>query len=158
MYFITVVALTFLLPVGFTIWELIVAPGANVVLSFGKWTAFFAVGVRLFIAGLRQALQPNATLRQSFDIEDAAPAPIVQELGFANLAMGAMGLLALLHPLLTFAAALMGGLFYGLAGLKQGLSKQRNFDRNLSMTTDLWAFVVLALYAGWGFGAVAALM
>jgi hypothetical protein len=158
MYFITVIALTLLLPLGATLWDLQNFPDANIVLMFGKWTAFFAAGLRLFIAGLRQALQPRFTLKQIFESEDEAALPIVQELGFANLAMGAMGLFALLHPLLTFAAALMGGLFYGLAGLKHALSKHRSADRSVAMTTDLWVFIVLAVYATLSFGAVAALM
>lgn len=158
MYFITVIALTFVLPVGATIWEMQHVAGANVVLLFGKWTAFFAVGLRLFVAGLRQGLQPKAILKQIFEVEDQASIPIVQELGFANLAMGAMGLLALLHPLLTFAAALTGGLFYGLSGVKHVLSKQRNSERTWAMATDLWVFVILAVYAGLGFNSVGALM
>lgn len=158
MYFITVIALTLVLPIGATIWDVQNYPDANVVLMFGKWTAFFAAGLRLFIAGLRQALQPQFTLKQIFEIDDDAAQPIVQELGFANLAMGAMGLFALLHPLLTFAAALMGGLFYGLAGVKHVLAKHRNADRTLAMGTDIWVFVVLAAYVALSFGGIAALM
>jgi hypothetical protein len=158
MYFITVIALTLLFPIGTTIWDMQHSVDANVVLVFGKWTAFFAAGVRLFIAGLRQALQPQFTLKQIFEIEDEAAQPIVQELGFANLAMGAMGLFALLHPLLTFASALMGGLFYGLAGLKHVLSKQRTGERSVAMATDIWVFVVLAAYVALSFGSVASLM
>lgn len=158
MYFIVVIALTLLLPLGATVWDLQHYPDANIVLVFGKWTAFFATGVRLFIAGLRQALQPQFTLKQIFESDDEAALPIVQELGFANLAMGSMGLFALLHPLLTFAAALIGGLFCGLAGLKHALSAHRNAERNLAMATDIWVFVVLAAYVTLSFGAIAALM
>lgn len=157
MYFITVIALTLVLPLAGAAWEAQHAD-ANFLLLFGKWTAFFAAGARLFIAGLRQALQPRYTLKEIFEIDDDAPLQIVQELGFANLAMGTMGLLSLLHPLLTFAAALMGGLYYGLAGLKHVARKTRSAERSLAMATDLWVFAVLAVYVLMSMGSVAALV
>lgn len=148
MYFVTVLALTFALPFGAAIYEMIAGQtGAGAfLLLLGKWTAFFAGGVRLFIAGLRQVFQPGFTLNEIFEIDDPRAEPVVQEVGFGNLAMGVLGLCALLHPMLTFAAALVCGLYYGLAGLKHLTTKERNSERSTAMATDLWVFAVLALY------------
>ncbi len=147
MYFVVVVALTILLPIAAAVAEAYyVLPAAGVFMLLGKWTAFFATGVRLLIAGLRQAFQPRFTLKQIFEIENEPSEQIVQELGFANLAMGVLGVLALLHPMLTFAAALVGALFYGLAGLKHLAKRERNAERTTAMVTDLWVFAALALY------------
>jgi hypothetical protein len=146
-YFVTIIALTIVLPIGSAIAEAYyLQPTAGLVPLIGKWTAFFATGVRLLIAGLRQVFQPRFTLKQIFEIDDEAPQQIVQELGFANLAMAALGLMALLHPMLTFAAALVGGLYYGLAGLKHVSKGERNSERTTAMATDLWVFAVLGLY------------
>ena len=75
---------------------------------------FFAVGVRLFLAGLRQTLTPAFTLQKIFEIDSPEANHIVQELGFANLSMGSLGLLALLDPMLTLAGAVTGGLSIAL--------------------------------------------
>ena len=44
---------------------------ADVMLLVGKWFVFWAVGVRLFIAGVRQA-QPQFTAKSIFEIKDRA--------------------------------------------------------------------------------------
>ncbi|MFT3727398.1 MAG: hypothetical protein QM759_06225 [Terricaulis sp.] len=143
MYFIVVIGLTLVAPMGAAIAEAHGPAGAD----FGKWYVFCAVGIRLLLAGARQALQPRFTLKQIFEIDAEDALQIVRELGFANLAMGVLGLTALLDPKLTFAGALAGGIFYGLAGLLHVLSKEkRNATRTTAMLTDLLVFAVLAYY------------
>ncbi len=112
----------------------------------GKWYVFFAVGVRLFLAGLRQTLTPAFRLQKIFEIEAPEANHIVQELGFANLSMGSLGLLALLDPMLTLAGAVTGGLYYGLAGLKTLTTGKRNAMRTTAMVTDILVFSVLAAF------------
>lgn len=146
MYFLVVAALTFLLPIGSAALE----HGApDWLSSLGKWTAFWAAGVRLFTAGLSQIFRPGFTLKEMFEIEGADAAPVVQELGFANIAMGALGLSALLHPMLAFAGALVGGVYYGLAGARHVRDRKakRNALRSAAMASDLWVFLVLAAFA-----------
>jgi len=57
----------------------------------GKWFIFSAVGLRLFIAGLRQTLNPSFTAESIFHIKDKESFVIVKELGFANICMGTAG-------------------------------------------------------------------
>ena len=100
----------------------------------------------LFLAGLRQTFTPGFTLKEIFEIDAPEASHIVQELGFANLSMGTLGLLALLHPMLTLAGAITGGLYYGLAGLKHITKGKRNAMRTTAMLTDILVFAVLAAY------------
>lgn len=146
MYFVIVVALTLVAPIGSTIAELVLHPGGAIPVILGKWMVLYACGVRLLLAGLRQTFTPKFTLREIFEIEGDAPLQIVQELGFSNICMGFLGCLALLHPVLTFAGAITGGLYYGLAGLKHALTKGHNANRVLAMLTDFLVFAVCATY------------
>jgi hypothetical protein len=58
----------------------------------GKWFVFWAVGMRLFIAGLRQIFQPRYTADTILGVKDPDAMLIVRELGFANTAIGSAGL------------------------------------------------------------------
>jgi hypothetical protein len=110
---------------------------------------FWAGGVRLMLAGLRQAFQPTYTLKQIFEIDHKPSEHIVQELGFANIAMGLVCLASLLKPQLMWAGAVASGLYYGLAGLKHLTGRsERNAHRTLAMWTDLLVFAVLAAGVG----------
>lgn len=143
MYYVVVILLTLIAPIGAAIAEAHGLADAD----FGKWYVFFAVGVRLLLAGARQTLQPHFTLKQIFEIDGEDAVPIVRELGFANLSMGTLGLFALMDAKLALAGALAGGIFYGLAGLMHAVSKhKRNATRTTAMLTDLLVFAVLAYY------------
>ena len=58
----------------------------------GQLHVFWAVGVRLFIAGLRQIVQPRYTAETILGVKDPDATLIVRELGFANTAIGSAGL------------------------------------------------------------------
>ena len=92
-----------------------------------KWFVFWAVGVRLFIAGVRQVAQPQFTAESIFEIKDRAAFALVRELGFANLSTGTLGLANLAVPAWVVPAAIVGGLFYGLAAAGH-VSRQEEFQ------------------------------
>jgi hypothetical protein len=160
MYYVIVIATTLVLPIGAAVADLLlstkgalgaggdVLPPLGLLLTgyLGKWYVFFAVGVRLFLTGLRQTFTPGFTLKEIFEIDHKPSEHIVQELGFANLSMGMLGLLALLDPMLTLAGAVTGGLYYGLAGFKHISKGNRNTMRTMAMITDILVFCVLAAY------------
>ncbi len=83
----------------------------------GKWFVFWPVGVRLFVAGMRQVAQPRFTAEHIFQINDRAVFHIIREVGFGNLAKGNLGLLTLLNPTFLLPAAIAVALYYGLAGI-----------------------------------------
>ena len=106
MYIAIVVLLTIVLPLALAIVDRFVmhAPsGFLVLLAF--WMAFWAGGVRLLMAGLRQTLRPELTTQQIFGIKGQEVLPVMREVGFANLAMGTLGVLSVLDRSLLVPAA-----------------------------------------------------
>ena len=147
MYLAAVVLLMAVLPIASIVAESIVARGgADFLWLIGKWFVFWSVGVRLMLAGLRQILNPTFTAETIFGVKERAALTIVQELGFGNLSIGLLGGLSLVNPNWTIPAAIVGGLFYGLAGIKHLTNSERNATENVAMISDLFIFVVLALY------------
>jgi hypothetical protein len=147
MYFLFVVLLTFILPVASVAVEA-TRFGADAGLMFliGKWFVFWAVGVRLLVAGIRQVAQPRFTAEGIFDIKDPAADPMVREIGFGNLAIGALGFVTLWQPAWLVPAAIVGGLYYGLAGAGHAFRSDRNFNEQTALVTDLLILAVLAIF------------
>ncbi len=147
MYIVLVVVLTILAPIGSAVTEVygLHAPG-SLIAYLGKWYVFWAGGVRLFLAGLRQVFQPAWTLKAIFEIESAEPKPIVQELGFANLSMGLLCMMSLIEPRLMVAGAIVSGIYYGLAGLRHATDETRNTNQNVALLTDVLVSAVLAYF------------
>jgi hypothetical protein len=147
MYFAFVVLLMFVLPVASTAVEATwFGRGAALMFLVGKWFVFWTVGVRLLLAGIRQVAMPRFTAESIFEIKDPAATAVVREVGFANLAMGALGLASLAQPAWLVPAAIVGGLYYGLAGVGHMLRSDRNFNEQTALVTDLMIFAVLAVF------------
>lgn len=146
MYFIVIALFMLILPAACVAAEYSwLHTSSDLVALTGKWFAFWGVGMRLGLAGLRQAFNPAFTARDIFEIEDERVHPIVRELGFANLALGLLGLFALL-PGWAPPAALAGGLFFALAGWKHVATSERNVTRTVAMVSDVFIALVLATY------------
>jgi hypothetical protein len=132
-------------PIVSIVTEMAVRHG-DLLFVLSKWFVFWACGVRLFIAGVRQPMNPTFTASTIFEIKDKDAEKIVQELGFGNLSLGLLGLLTILAPAWIVPAAIAGGLYYGLAGLKHATNASRNANQNIAMVSDIAIFVVLAGY------------
>lgn len=91
-----------------------------------KWCVFFGVGLRLFTAGMKQALNPAFTAKDIFNITDEKAFPIVRELGFANICSGFMGIVSLFVPIFRYPAAILGSLYFLLALLQHLIRKNKN--------------------------------
>jgi hypothetical protein len=149
MYLASIALLLLILPAGCIIAEALwQGSSADLLLLVGKWLVFWAVGARLFLAGVRQVLRPQFTAEHIFAIKDGAALPIVREVGFGNLAMGALGLATLAVPAWMTPAAIVGGLYYGLAGAGHLLRGERNFAGQAAMISDFLVFAVLAVVVG----------
>jgi hypothetical protein len=147
MYFVTVILLLVVFPLASVGIEAFrsESPVAYILL-IGKWFVFWAAGVRLFVAGIRQVLQPSFTAVEIFSIHEPKALAIVRELGFANLSLGLLGFCSLWHKEWVVPAAIVGGLYYGLAGLGHVARGRKNANEYVAMTTDLLAFVVLLAF------------
>jgi Family of unknown function (DUF6790) len=120
LYLAAVLLTLFVLPAVSVVIEALLQPGAApLMVLIGKWFTFWVVGVRLFLAGAMQRFRPQFTAVSIFAIKDMSALAIVREVGFGNLAMGTLGLLSLAYPDWVVPAAIVGGLFCGLAGIGQ---------------------------------------
>ena len=145
-YLIVVSVLTFALPAtGFIIEHLVNDTGLTFTL-FGKWFIFSAVGLRLFLAGIRQSTKPAFTAQEIFHIYSPDVLPIVRELGFSNLCFGLLGIISLFKPEWRMASAFASGLYYGLAALLHIIKKPVGTNEQFALWTDLLIFAVLAFY------------
>ena len=150
MYFVSVLLLTVVLPLGSVYADqAILHNSLPLMLLIGKWFAFWAGGVRLLIAGIRQQVRPRLTSEGIFGITSDDPLPFVQELGMANVSMGVIGVIAPFVAAFILPAAMVGGLYYAQAGIGHIRHGGRNAQRNLAMISDLFVAVMLLGYVGW---------
>ena len=147
MYYTIVVLFMFLLPTSSLLVELFVFRSSlNVFLLVGKWFTFWGVGGRLLLAGLRQAIQPRFTAENILGIKSKGALQVVQELGFGNISIGAIGILSILSGSWVMPAAIAGCMFYGFAGFRHVVKPGRNGLENTALVSDLFIFAVLLLY------------
>jgi hypothetical protein len=145
MYLIVVAAFMLVLPVGSILINGHVNNAAPTVMLVAKWFGFWSVGARLFLAGLRQVIQPRYTASVILQLKHDESLILVRELGFANLAIGLAGLGTLLYPAWIPAAVLAGAVFYLLAGFSHLTQAHRHKLENIALISDLFVGIVLAL-------------
>lgn len=155
MYAVIVIGLMLVLPVASL--ALALSAGAAFWSSLATWFIFWAVGVRLALAGLRQLLRPEATLREIF--QDTRPdnpvgRRLVTEIGMGNLALGTTGMLSLAFPDWRVPVAVTGAIFYGLAGFGHLQGGATSTNERLAMWSDFGAagLLILVLVAAAIFG------
>lgn len=149
MYVLIVIALLLVLPLLSIVAQIVLTDhgalgGAAYLSVIAKWYVFWAVGARLSLAGLRQIIQPRYTAETILGLKGDESLFFVRELGFANVAMGSVGIASLFAPSWVVPAALLGAIYYGLAGINHCFHKGRNKLQNLALVTDLIAAAVLA--------------
>ena len=109
-----------------------------------KWAPFWAVGVRLGLAGLRQMFDPRFTAKEIFALPDDSALPIVRELGMANASFAALGLCSLIVPTWRVPAILVGGVYYGLAAAGHAAKKPSTKNELVALVSDILVFLGLA--------------
>jgi uncharacterized protein DUF6790 len=146
LYLISVLLFMLVLPIisiGIEAASHSIAPGWPLI---GKWFVFWSVGIRLFVAGIRQVTKPAFTAKEIFHINGEESFIIIKELGFANISIGAAGILSLFKTEWTAIIAIAGGLFFGLAGFLHILKKPDSNNEKIAMISDLYIFLILLLY------------
>jgi hypothetical protein len=119
---------------------------------FAKWFVFCAVGLRLFVAGIKQVINPGFTALHIFGIDDTAVLPIVRELGFANISFGLLGIVSLFLPEWRVASAFVSGVYYGLAALQHIIKKPAGANEKFALVTDVIVFLLLLVYCFYSIG------
>jgi hypothetical protein len=145
-----VVMLMVVLPILSILSELLIFPTSTEFMPLvGKWFVFWAMGIRLFLTGLHQAIAPQFIVKQRFAIKTKEPPIIVKESEFATLAIGCLGIIALFSQAWIMPAAMTGGLFYALEGIRYLEQNERDPQNNMKMLADLFTFIVLLAYFSW---------
>jgi hypothetical protein len=121
-------------------------PGEPIIFLVGRWFVFWGVGVRLTLAGLRQFYQPAFTATEIFHMKSEEALPLVRELGVANIATGTVGLLSVAFASFILPASISAAIFYGVAGIRHVVERDRSSNENIAMASDLFLFVVLAVF------------
>jgi hypothetical protein len=112
MYIAMLVSLMLILPTASIAIEVFLHHHAALnVATIGGWFVFWAVGVRLLIAGLRQIVQPRYTAETILGVKGLDAALIVRELGFANTAIGSVGVASVFLANWTAPLAVIGVIF-----------------------------------------------
>ncbi len=146
-YIVVVSVLTFIFPLICIIGQIIIDSDIPFSLDLiGKWFIFSAVGLRLFIAGIKQITDPAFTAREIFHLHNPESFAIVRELGFANLCFGLVGIVSLFLPQWRVVSAFGSGLYYGIAGLQHFLKKPVGTNEKFALVTDIIIFLLLLVY------------
>lgn len=146
MYFASVILLLVVLPVVSISAEALLSHHAMRMALVGRWFVFWGIGVRLLLAGIRQVIQPRFTAEKIFGVRDPGSFAIVREVGFSNLSMGLLGVCTLFRGDWLVPAAVVGGLYYGLAGAGHVFGHDKNAKEYLAMISDGFIFVVLFVF------------
>jgi len=145
MYIAVVLLQTLILPLASGAVE-VAATGGDPLLVFGRWFLFWGVGTRLLLAGAVQVVRPAFTLRDILGQTDPGTLLVVQELGFANIAMGTLGVIGALVPDWRAAAAIPGLIFLGQAGLRHVLRPEKGLEERIATWTDLLVAAVMIVF------------
>lgn len=144
MYYAMVIGLMVIFPATSIVLEFALRGGGMLEVAIvGKWFVFWAVGVRLLIAGVRQIVRPRYTAETLLGVKNPEAWLIVRELGCANAAIGTAAVGSIIFSAWTLPLAMVGGVFYGLAGINHVMHKQRNTLQNAAMTSDFFAALIL---------------
>ena len=146
-YMVGVSLLTFILPIIFSIIEILLCKNSFFSFNlFSKWFTFSAVGLRLFLAGIKQIVDPAFTAKEIFHLDNFDSFPILRELGFANFCFGLIGIISLFLPDWRMVSAFGSGLYYGIAGFQHLLKKLKGTNEKFALVTDLVIFVLMMCY------------
>ena len=118
---------------------------ANTFAILLKWFTFSGIGLRLFSAGLKQAIKPSFTATEIFKADERSY-PIVREVGFSNICLGVLGILSFFLIGFRLAAAVTGGLYFGLAGFLRFLYKRDKNEIFTTVSNFFIFFVLLVLF------------
>lgn len=146
LYFISVLLFMLLLPLVSVFINMYQDGLPFSLLLSGKWLIFWAIGVRLFIAGIRQATKPAFTAQQIFRIIGNDSFPVIRELGFANICLGLIGIISILQPAWRMPVATAGGLYFGLAGMLHVFKKLDSRNEVIALVSDLYIFLIMLVY------------
>ena len=143
MYYLSIIFLMIIFPVCSIMIDLSMNSPTNLLQVILKWFVFWAIGIRLTTAGLRQIFQPKFTSKEILGIIETRSLILVRELGFSNLSIGMIAIISSVVPHWLLPAATAGGLFMGFAGVHHLFQSNKNHRQQFAMVSDLAIFLIL---------------
>jgi hypothetical protein len=132
-------ALMLILPIVSSLLEVFLGNhGAFAPGIFLRWFVFWAVGVGLLLAGMRQIVQPQHTAETLLGTKSS-------DAGMTHLSIGIVGAFSIVDADWIVPVGLVGALTYGLAGIKHVLHKPRARNQNIALVSDLGIALVLGV-------------
>lgn len=122
---------------------------AGLPLLVGRWFVFWGVGMRLVLAGASQIMNPGYTAGTILGLKNSEAWVVVRELGFANIAIGVVGLGSIFAVRWLTPSAVAGSVFFGLAGINHLVRTNLNHLQNVAMLSDLFMCGVLLWFCLW---------
>lgn len=145
-YLLINISLLFILPLLSIVYGHFIEKETFNWLLISKWIIFWAVGIRLFTAGIKQASDPAFTGTKIFKFTSQESFVVIRELGFANIALGVMGILSLVNDDWRILAAISGGIFFGLAAFQHSTRKPDSKNEWIALIYDAVVFLTLLVY------------
>jgi hypothetical protein len=145
-YLLVVLAFMFVLPCLSVIAERLLSDENDPVQLIGKWFIFWSVGIRLLVAGIRQLFSPAFTAETIFHLKDTESFEIIKELGIANICFGVMGITSFFIPSWRIVSAIIGGLFFGMAGANHLIKKPASTNARIAMVSDLFISLLMTAW------------
>ena len=121
----------------------------NVVLNwptYSKWFVFWGVGIRLFFKGIKLASAPQITGLSLSSFKNRESYLLLLELGFANMALGSMGILSVINDQWRLIAAIAGAIYFGLADMVRLLKKPDGRHELVALIYNVLVFAGLVGY------------
>jgi hypothetical protein len=145
-YLIMNILLLFILPLLSIASECIIEKESTDWILIGKWFIFWAIGIRLFTAGIKQSSNPEFTAVKIFKMKSSESFVVIRELGFSNIALGVMGILSVINSNWRILAAITGGLFFGLAGIQHLFKRPDSRNELIAMLYDITVLLIILLF------------
>jgi hypothetical protein len=113
---------------------------------YWKWFIFWGVGIRLFFKGVKLASTPQFTGLSLSSFKNRESYLLLLELGFANMALGSMGILSVINDQWRLIAAIAGAIYFGLADMLRLLKKPTGRHELVALVYNVLVFVGLVVY------------
>ena len=113
---------------------------------FWKWFLFWGLGIRLFFKGVKLASTPQSTGLSLSSFKSRDSYLLLLELGFANMALGAMGILSVINDQWRLIAAIAGAIYFGLSDMLRLVKKPGDRHELVALGYNLLAFAGLVAY------------
>ncbi len=140
------IALIAVLPIGSALFEARVDQLALNWPTYWKWFIFWGVGMRLFFKGVKLASAPQFTGLNLSSFKNRETYLLLLELGFANMALGSMGILSVINDQWRLIAAIAGAVYFGLADMLRLLKKPGSRHELVALLYNVLVFAGLVGY------------